>query len=310
MRILVAGASGVIGRQLVPLLIGNGHEVFGITRDRHKARTIEAEGATPLIADCLDGEAVLRGAREASPDAIVHQLTDLSDLTGKNLKRELAGTARLRTIGTDNLLRAAADTGARHFLAQSYIGSGLPFARTGGMVKREAAPFDPNPAPELRESLAAIAYLERAIAGAPGVRGVVLRYGNLHGPGTAFAEGGGYRRAVLERKLPLIGGGPGVWSFTHVEDAARAAALALASPEQGVFNVVDDHPARVSEWLPLFAREIGARAPLRLPAFVGRLLAGRAVEIMMTQARGASNEKARSVLGWAPAHAWKRDLPE
>ena len=310
MKVLVAGATGAIGRQLVPKLVAGGHEVVGMTRSEAKAGEVRALGARPAVADALDPEQVAAAVAASEPEAIVHQLTALSgDLDLRNLDRTFATTNRLRTEGTDHLLSAARAAGVRRFLAQSF--AGWPYARIGGPVKDEEAPLDDDPPPAVRETIAAIRHLERAVTEADWTDGIVLRYGGFYGPGTSLAPGGEQVEAIRKRRFPVVGGGTGVSSFIHVEDAAEATVAALERGRPGFYNVVDDEPAPVSEWLPEVARGIGAKPPRRVPRWLGRLLAGEAATVMMTEVRGASNEKAKRELDWVPGHpSWRQGIPE
>ena len=310
MKVLVAGATGAIGRQLVPKLVAGGHEVVGMTRSKEKADEVRSLGAKPAIADALDPEQVAAAVAASEPEAIVHELTALSgDLDLRNLDRTFALTNRLRTEGTDHLLSAARAAGVERFLAQSF--AGWPYARSGGPVKDEQAPLDNDPPASAREMLAAIRHLERAVTEATWTEGIVLRYGGFYGPGTSLAPGSEQFEAIRKRRYPVVGGGEGVTSFVHVEDAAEATVLALERARPGIYNIVDDDPAPVREWLPEVARQVGAKPPLRVPRWLGRLLAGEAATVMMTEVRGASNEKAKRELGWAPGRSsWRQGLAE
>lgn len=304
MRVFVAGATGALGRWLLPRLVAGGHEVTATTRSPGKAEGLRALGAAPVVVDGLDAAAVGQAVAEARPDAIVHQMTALAGTP--NLRRFdswFATTNRLRTEGTQHLLAAAQASGVRRFVAQSY--TGWNNARTGGPSGRAATedePLDPHPAAAQRESLAAISALERAVLGAP-LEGIVLRYGNFYGPGASESQ----VELVRARKFPIIGSGAGVWSWIHLDDAASATVAALEGGAPGVFHVVDDEPAPVSEWLPHLARVVGAKPPLRVPAWLGRLAAGEVAVRWMTEGRGASNEKARRTLGWRPGWSSWRD---
>jgi nucleoside-diphosphate-sugar epimerase len=305
MKILVAGASGALGRQLVPRLVANGHDVVGMTRSASKHQAVRDLGATPMTADALDPEDVARVVAEAQPEAIVHQLTALSgSLDMRHFDRDFAMTNRLRTEGLDHLLAAGRAVGVRRFVAQSY--AGWPFARNGGPVKSEDDPLDPTPAGAMRATLDAIRYLERAVTSADWTEGVVLRYGGFYGPGTSIAPDGEHVELIRKRKFPVVGDGGGIWSFIHIEDAAEATVAAVERGTRGIYNIVDDEPAAVAEWLPALALAMGARPPLRAPRWLGRLLAGEAATVMMTDVRGASNTKAKLELGWRPSHAsWR-----
>ena len=305
MRVFVAGATGTIGRQLVPRLVEAGHEVHGMTRSESKQAMLHELGAVPVVADALDPDQVAEAVCRARPDVIVHQLTAIpATLDMRHFDRDFALTNRLRTEGTNHLLSAGQAVGVRRFVAQSYF---VSYARTGGPVKTEEDPLDRSPAREMRETLAAIRHLEEAVLGARWTEGIVLRYGAFYGPGTSMAPGGEQSEMIRKRKFPLVGGGGGVWSYIHVADAAEATVAAVEHGSRGVYNVVDDDPAPVAEWLPAMAQELGARKPMRVPRFVGRLFAGEAGVVMMTELRGASNAKAKRELAWRPAHPSWRD---
>jgi nucleoside-diphosphate-sugar epimerase len=258
-----------------------------------------------VTADALDPEDVARVVAEAQPEAIVHQLTALAgSLDMRHFDRDFAMTNRLRTEGLDHLLAAGRAVGVRRFVAQSY--AGWPFARNGGPVKSEDDPLDPTPADAMRATLDAIRYLERAVTSADWTEGVVLRYGGFYGPGTSVAPDGEHVELIRKRRFPVVGDGGGVWSFIHIEDAAEATVAAVERGTRGIYNIVDDEPAAVAEWLPALALAMGARPPLRVPRWLGRLLAGEAATVMMTDVRGASNTKAKRELGWRPSHAsWR-----
>ena len=282
MRVLVAGATGAVGAPLLPLLVGAGHSVAAITRSPEKAEGVRAAGA--------------------EPEVVVHQLTAIPPkLDLRRLDRVFETTNRLRTEGTDSLLEAARAAGTRRFVAQSF--AGWPYARTGGPVKSEEDPLDPAPPKAMRRTLDAIRYLESRVLGAKGLEGVVLRYGGFYGPGTGL---GAMLDDVRRRRFPIVGGGTGVWSFVHVEDAASATLAAVERGTPGVYNVVDDEPAPVAEWLPYLAEVLGAKPPRRVPVLVGRVAAGEAGVSMMTRSRGASNAKAKRELRWQPRYAsWR-----
>jgi 2-alkyl-3-oxoalkanoate reductase len=306
MRIFVAGATGALGRRLVPLLVASGHQVTAMTRTAGKAAGLRAAGAEPVVADALDREAVAGAVATARPEVVVHQLTDLAATT--NLRRFDAGfaaTNRLRTEGTDHLLAAARAAGARRFVAQSF--AGWPFARIGGPVKTEDDPLDPDPPAELRRTLDAIRHLEAAVLGTEGIEGVVLRYGGFYGPGTSAGAGGYMLDDLRRRRFPVVGAGSGVWSFIHIDDAAAATAAAVERGAPGIYQVVDDDPAPVSDWLPALAAAAGAKPPRRVPAWLARLVGGEHAVVLMTEVRGASNAKARRELGWTPAYrSWRQ----
>jgi nucleoside-diphosphate-sugar epimerase len=301
MRVFVAGATGVIGRRLLPLLTAAGHEVIATTRSAGKSGMLAGLGAKPLVMDGLDAMAVGEAVGRAEPEVVIHQMTALTNASDiRHFDRAFATTNRLRTAGTDHLLTAARAAGARLFIAQSY--AGWPNARTGGPVKTEQDPLDGSPPAAQRETLAGIRHLEQAVTSAP-LTGIVLRYGGLYGPGASEM----ITEPIRQRKLPVVGGGAGVWSFIHADDAASATVAAMAAGRAGIYNVVDDEPAPVAEWLPYLARVLDAKPPMRVPAWVGRLLAGEVVVSMMTQIRGSSNAKAKRELDWSPRWASWRD---
>lgn len=313
MRIFVAGATGAIGKQLVPALVERGHEVTGLTRTGVKRGQLEAMGATAAVADALDPDALGAAVATAEPEVIVHQLTaipasiDFRDL--RKPDRTFALTNRLRTEGTDHLLAAGRAVGARRFVAQSF--AGWPFARTGGPVKDENAPLDADPPAGVREASAAIRHLERAVTDAEELEGLVLRYGGFYGPATSLAPGEEMVEAVRKRRFPIIGDGGGVWSFIHIADAAAATVAAIERGEPGIYNIADDEPAPVSEWLPYLAKVLGAKPPRRLPRWLGKIVAGTPLVTQMTEIRGVANAKAKSMLGWSPTHAsWRQGFQE
>jgi nucleoside-diphosphate-sugar epimerase len=297
MRVFVAGATGAIGTRLVPQLVQRGHEVIGTSRSGQKAAWLGAHGAEPVVLDLLDPCAVRGAVATSRPDAIVHQATALSAASDfRNPDETMAQTNRLRTEGTDALLAAAREAGVTRFVAQSF--TSWPYARVGGPVKTEEDPLDPSPPPAMRETLAAIRYLEEAVASAGGL---ALRYGGFYGsPDDAQLDG------VRARRFPIVGDGGGIWSFVHLDDAAAATVLALEQDAAGIYNIVDDEPAPVREWLPALAAAIGAKAPRHVPAWFARLVAGEASVVLMTEIRGASNAKAKRELGWTPAYpSWR-----
>jgi nucleoside-diphosphate-sugar epimerase len=308
MKVFVAGATGVLGTQLVPLLVANGHDVVGMTRTDAKRDRLRSVGAQPVVADALDANAVGRAVGEAEPEVIVHQLTAIPPaLDMRHFDREFAPTNRLRTEGTDHLLSAGRAVGVKRFVVESF--AGMAYARTGGPIKREDAPLDDDPPPAMRQVLAAIRHLEAAVAGARWTEGLVLRYGWLYGPGTAIALNppGSQIELIRKRKFPIVGGGTGVWSFIHIEDAAEATVAAVEGGPAGIYNVVDDEPAPVSRWAPLLAAAVGAKRPWRVPGWIGRLAAGEVATVAMTEIRGASNDKAKRELGWRPRYpSWRQ----
>jgi 2-alkyl-3-oxoalkanoate reductase len=300
MRILLAGATGAIGRRLVPQLRAAGHEVIATTRTPDKQALLWNLGARPLLMDGLDAESVGAAVAAAEPEVVIHQLTALADMSDlKHFDRTFAVTNRLRTEGTDHLLAAATASGVRRVIAQSF--TGWPNERTGGPVKTEDDRLDPNPPKQQRESLRAIQYLEAAIENAP-MESVVLRYGTFYGPGASDQTFDLIRR----RQIPIVGDGGAVWSWIHIDDAA-AATVAAVERGSGIYNIVDDDPTPSQELVPALAEMIGARAPRHVPVWAARLLAGEVGVSMLTQIRGSSNAKARRELGWAPARPSWRD---
>jgi 2-alkyl-3-oxoalkanoate reductase len=300
MRVFVAGATGAIGRPLIEMLVANGHDVTGTTRSSAKADMLRALGAEPAIVDALNRDEVKRAVDTAQPDVIVHELTAIQGI-GSNMRRfdrYFTATNRLRTQGTDNLLAAA--NGAR-FVAQSFA----PWVaqRAGGPIKTEEDPSATEAPPGVQETLAAILYLEEKVTD---YGGLILRYGGFYGPGTSMAPGGEQYEAVRKRRLPVVGDGGGIMSLVHIEDAAEATAIAVERGAPGLYNIVDDEPAPVREWLPALAQAAGAKPPRHVPAWLGRLAGGQEGIAMMTQIRGASNAKAKRELGWTPRHAsWR-----
>lgn len=299
MRVFVTGATGALGRHLVPGLVGAGHEVTATTRKPGKVAQLREMGAEPVVVDGLDREAVIAAVSAAEPEVIVHEMTALSNMGRlRKVDQEFAATNELRTRGTDNLLAAAAVAGTRRVVAQ---GHNLVYERCGRPVKTEEDPLDSRPVPSAARAMAAIRYVDETVPlTAP--EGIVLRYGTFYGPGASDS----LLDAVRKRQIPVVGGGTGIWSFIETTDAAAATLAAVERGAPGVYNVVDDDPAPVSEWLPYLAEVVGAKPPLRLPAWLGRLLAGEFVVEQMTNACGSSNEKARRELGWKPRYAsWR-----
>jgi nucleoside-diphosphate-sugar epimerase len=302
MRVFVAGASGVVGRRLVPLLADRGHHVVATTRRPEMVEALRALGADAVVMDGLDAASVGEAVARAEPEVVIHQMTSLAGVEDlRRFDEEFALTNELRTRGLDHLLTASEAVGVHRFVAQSY--TGWPNERVGGPVKTESDPLDPDPPAQQRRSVEAIDYLERVVTAGP-IEGVVLRYGSLYGPGTSMANE--YADLIRARKLPLVGDGAGVWSFIHADDAAKAAVVAAEGGAPGVYNIVDDEPAPVSVWLPYLADRLGARPPRHVPAWIARFAIGEVGVSMMTQIRGASNAKARRELGWEPAwRSWR-----
>jgi nucleoside-diphosphate-sugar epimerase len=289
MRVLLTGASGAIGTRLVPQLIDRRHDVIGTSTSTGSAEQVRALGAEAIVLDLLDPCAVHEAVREAQPDAIVHQATALANVRfTRKLDESFVMTNRLRTEGTDALLDAAREAGVSRFVAQSF--AGMRYERTGGPVKTEDDPLDPAPLEGMREVAAAMVHLERAVTAAGGI---ALRYGGFYG-----ADNDGLVEPVRKRQFPIVGDGGGVMSFVHLDDAAAATVLALEHDGPAIYNIVDSEPAPVREWLPVLARALDAKPPRRVPVWLARLLAGETAVMLGTEARGASNARARRELGW------------
>lgn len=308
MRIFVAGATGAVGIRLVPLLVSAGHAVVGLTRTPAKADAIRHAGAEPVVADGLDGAAIRQAVVGAKPDVIIHEMTSLGAIDMQKFDHAFAVSNRLRTEGLDHLITAARESGVRRLIAQSFCG--WPYARTGDRVKSESDPLDPDPPRELRRSLDAIKYLERTVTSLSDIEGVVLRYGAFYGPRTGLFDGP-MLDELRRRRVPLIGDANGWWSFLHVDDAATAAAASIDRGAPGIYNITDDEPAPVREWLPALAAMIGAKAPWRVPRWLARIMAGEHIVTMMTENRAGSNAKAKRDLRWQPAYAsWRQGFAD
>jgi nucleoside-diphosphate-sugar epimerase len=304
MRVFLAGATGVIGRRLLPLLLAEGHEVTGMTRSSERVEQLRAAGAEAVVADAFDADALTRVVAEARPDAVIHQLTSIpSRIDPRKMRRDFATNDRLRREGTANLVAAATAAGVTRLLAQSvafFYAPGPP-----GTVHVEGDPLlrEAQAPGAVKRSAEALVSLERTVLDAGGT---VLRYGYFYGPGSAISREGSTGREVVRGRLPIVGSGAGVWSFVHVDDAAAATVAALGANKPGAFNVVDDEPARVAEWIPALARALGASKPRKVPALLARALAGSYGVALMTQAQGASNAHAKRELGWSPRYAsWR-----
>jgi 2-alkyl-3-oxoalkanoate reductase len=302
MKVFVVGASGAIGTRLVPQLLDRGHEVVGTSRSPEKAERLRALGAEPVMLDALDARAVREAVIAAEPDAIVHQATALADARfSRNMDRTFAQTNRLRREGTEALLAAAREAGVRRFVAQSY--ANLRYAREGGPAQTEDDPLDPTPVDGIRETSAAMIYLDEAVLAAGGI---ALRYGGFYG-----APNDGLLEPVRKRRFPIVGEGGGVTSFVQLDDAAAATVLALEHDGPALYNIVDDEPAPVREWLPVLAKALGARPPRHFPVWLARLFAGDAAVMMGTESRGASNAKAKRELGWTLRYpSWREGFAE
>ena len=310
MRILVAGATGALGRHLLPRLIKAGHEVVGTTRHNAKADTIRRLGGAPAVVDGLDGARVREVVLSVRPDVIVHEMTDLGGAADwRHFDRTFAASNRLRTAGLDHLLAAARETSVKRIVAQSFCG--WPYAREGAAAKSEDGALDQHPPRQFRRTLDAIRYLEDRVSGAAELDGVVLRYGGFYGVDTGLFDRP-FIGQLAKRYVPILGSGAGWWSFIHVEDAADATALAVERARPGsIYNIVDDEPARVRDWLPFLADLVGAKPPRHVPAWLGRLAAGEHLVLMMTEVRAGNNAKAKHELGWQPKHpSWRAGFAE
>ncbi len=309
MRVFLAGATGVIGRRLLPMLIARGHDVTGMTRSSERAEWLRSLRARAVILDALDEHAVVAAVGEAEPEAVIHQLTSIPQrLDPHSIERDFQANDRLRSEGTRILVAAAQAAGAERILAQSVAFSYAP--GPPGTIHSESDPLlgGENAPAGFRRSAESLRALERQVLGAGGL---VLRYGYFYGPGTAISSSGSMGQDVSRRRLPVIGGGAGVWSLIHIDDAATATLAALSRGDSGAYNIVDDEPAPVAQWIPALAAALGAKPPRRVPALVARPLAGAYGVHTMTRGQGASNAKARRELGWAPAQpSWRSGFTE
>jgi 2-alkyl-3-oxoalkanoate reductase len=310
MKIFLAGASGAIGQALIPLLVHEGHEVFGAFRNAANSDRVRSLGATPVVIDALDGPALNDRVAEITPEVVIHQLTAIPHrLDLRTIDRDFELTNRLRSEGTRNLVKAAVNAGAQKFIAQSF--AGWPYAPHGATLKTEDDDLDPAPAPKLKAMLDAIKTLEHTVLSEQNFTGVVLRYGPLYGPHTSIASNGTMVEEIRAHKVPIVGQGTGIWSFVHVDDAASATLAALNHAQRGIYNVVDDDPAPVSDWLPFLAQCTGAKPPLNVPSLPARLLIGEHAVSLMNDVRGVSNAKAKTELDWTPKwSSWRTGFLE
>ena len=307
MRIFLAGCTGVIGRRLMPMLVESGHEVVGCTRSPEKAEGIRAAGAEPVVADALDADALGAAVRDAKPEVVINQLTDLPARFNPR-KPDYGNTGRLRREATATLAAAGAEAGARRLVSQSIA---FMYDASGGPIKDEDAPLADMSGTSFGEAANATIELERITIETPALEGLVLRYGWFYGPGTYYDRDGSVAEDVIKRRFPIVGDGGGIFSYIHVDDAASATVAALDHGSPGTYNVVDDDPAPVREWLPVLAQALGAKPPRRVPAWLARLLAGKIAAGQMTALRGASNEKAKRELGWTPRYpSWRQGFAE
>jgi nucleoside-diphosphate-sugar epimerase len=309
-RVFVAGASGAIGRPLVPRLVAAGHEVTGMTRSEEKAEAIRQAGARAVVRDVFDADGVRADMEEARPEVVVQQLTALPERMDFRDPDLYTPTNRVRGEGTRILIDAGLAVGTRRLVAQSIA---FIYEPTGGWVKSEEEPVLTDAPGAFAEGVRTVREMERAVTGTDGLEGIVLRYGFFYGPGTHYGSGGGTEAEVRRRRFAVVGKGDGVFSFIHVDDAAEATLAAIERGPPGIYNVVDDDPAPMRDWLPVYAESIGAKKPFRVPKLLARLVAGRQAADFATELRGASNEKAKRELGWSPRWAsWRegfRDAP-
>jgi nucleoside-diphosphate-sugar epimerase len=302
MRVFLAGATGVIGRRLIPKLIEAGHEVTGMTRSPAKIEMLRDAGVEPVVADAFDAAAVRSAVAGAHPEAVIHELTSLPlRINPRTIAKDFVINDRLRGEGTRILVEAAQAAGATRVLAQSIAFAYAP--GPPGTLHSEGDPLHVEASEPFRRSARALAELEQTVAQAGGI---TLRYGNFYGPGSSIAADGSMAEDIARRRLPLVGDGGGVWSFIHLDDAAEATVAALTNGSSGAYNIVDDDPAPVAQWLPALAEALGARRPRRVPAWLARPIAGDYGVAVMTSAQGASNALAKRELAWRPAHpSWR-----
>lgn len=302
MKVLVVGATGAIGTRLVPQLIDRGHKVIGTCRLPAKTEQLRKQGAEPVVLDAVDAQAAREAVGRIEPEAIIHQATALADIRfGRNFDRTFAQTNRLRTEGTDNLLAAAREAGVPRFIAQSF--ASMRNIREGSMIKTEDDPLDPDPPVKMREAHAAMRHLEQVVTEAGGI---VLRYGGFYGAANDAMVG-----PVRKRQFPIVGDGGGYSSWIHLDDAAAATVLAIEHEGPAIYNVTDNEPAPLREWLPALADALGAKPPRHVPVWLARLIAGEVVVVMGTDARGASNAKAKRELGWTLRYpSWRQGFVE
>jgi 2-alkyl-3-oxoalkanoate reductase len=307
-RVFVAGATGAVGRPLVPKLVAAGHEVTGMTRSESKAEDVRRAGARAVVADVFDVDALGAAMEEARPEVIVHELTALPDRIDFRKADTYAATNRVRTEGTRNLIDAARTAGARRIVCQSIA---FAYRMDGEGLKTENDPLLSEAAGAFGSGVRALREMEAMVLGADGLDGLVLRYGFFYGPGTYYAADGTSTDDVRRRRMPIVGRGSGVFSFIHVDDAADATVAAVERGAPGVYNVTDDEPAPMREWVPVFAEAAGAKPPRRVPVWLARFVAGKDVSNFAVELRGASNEKAKRELGWEPAHpSWRSGFGE
>jgi nucleoside-diphosphate-sugar epimerase len=308
MRVFVAGASGAIGRPLVPKLVAAGHAVTGMTRSDAKAEDVRAAGARAAVVDVFDRDALGAAFTQAAPEVVIHQLTALPDRLNFRKLDTYADTNRVRTEGTRNLLDAARAVGARRFVSQSIA---FAYRPDGDGLKTEEDPLLDTAPGVFGSGVTALREMEEMVLGSDGLDGLVLRYGFFYGPGTYYGKDGSTTKDVRRRRMPVVGSGTGVFSFVHVDDAADATVAAVERGAPGVYNVADDDPAPMSEWVSAFAQAAGAKPPRRVPVWLAKLVGGREVTALALELRGVSNQKAKRELAWEPAWpSWRTGFPE
>jgi nucleoside-diphosphate-sugar epimerase len=304
MRIFFAGATGVIGRRVLPLLVAGGHEVTAMTRSDSRAGALRESGAAPVVCDVFDADGLRSAMEAARPEVVLHELTDLPPaLDPRKLEEQAAGNDRIRTEGTRNLVAGAVAAGARRMVAQSIA---FAYEPTGSDLKTEDDPLWDDAAWPLKRSVEALRELDDAVTRTAGIEGLVLRYGFFYGPGSAYAPDGHFAREARRRRFPVVGKGTGIFSFIHVDDAAAATVAAIERGAPGIYNVVDDEPAPFREWVPAYAEALGAKRPRRVPVWLARLVAGGYSVHLATEMHGAANAKAKAELGWEPRYpSWR-----
>lgn len=310
MKIFIVGGTGVVGKNLIPLILESGHEVVALTRSAEKAIELEKQGVKIKIADPLDSNQLISVIEEAKPEIIIHQLTALKQAVNfKKLDEEFVMTNRFRTEVTDTILTGARLVGAKRVIVQSFCG--WPYAPTGGPIKTEEDPLDINPPASFRKTLASIKYLEDAVRKTNDIQVLALRYGLFYGPGTRIAKSSFIVEQIRQRKMPIVGNGRGIWSFIHIKDVAQATLFAISKGEPGIYNVVDNEPAPVSTWLPFLSEIVGAKSPKNIPAWIAKFAIGEGGVFMMTKIRGGSNEKIKREFGWQPIFpSWRQGFME
>jgi nucleoside-diphosphate-sugar epimerase len=295
MRVFVAGASGAIGQPLIAELLKQGHSVVGMTTSEARAKILERQGAESLIVDAFDAVALETALRRSQADVVIDELTSLPK-DPNDMPKYAAGDRKLRIEGGGNLFRAAIASGVRRYLQQS---SGFFLKATEGKLADESSPMDLNASPSVAASAGTYTELEARLFSSGAIEGVALRYGFFYGPNTWYHPGEAAANMVMQQQNPVVGSGEGVSSFVHINDAAIATVASLAA-EPGVYNVVDDDPSPQAVWLPAFAKSVGAPVPPHMSEAEVRAIAGEDAVYYGTKLSGASNLKAKRLLGWKP----------